>query len=888
MSNTNKITLTFLDRPYLSPGMPDLPVGPEDYHPDGIVSEVGKPTTSMTVWGPVCAFTLRAPMRYKVPAHTFGKGFLGDAFAGFAHTRLEISPSGATTKSKGTITAKMSAQQNTLIKMYQVWRGDAIFICRLDEPLGSSHLIEFYCPHNDDKSVTRGVRWKPTVNPVIALRVGFYEAMPFFPTSPTNPRNGLTLNYRVLEDNSIETVVRPIKVSFFTMVYNVSTAGFKFSNTFVDAVPFVPASKPKLSDDDSYSTVVKVSDLVEGRHQMDEASASADVASPIGDPVTDIQDNITAIETLPADKLPTKPPPLIKGHVASKDALASVNTKWLEWKTIEIKASKNDPLSFKITPYTMRAGRGENIFRPYRRNVWVMFPITDGQSRGMKLKLVSNRPPQIAGMIRVHQGNNVGLPMVFHKFGTTTELDLIPDFIYNQTVLRHYASPWVRTYDVVFNFQLEVVDFNRTGDIEELKIQMFLKAGNARFQVPMKPRAPPSNPTRDLHYFTRLTNETDITTEMLVSFAHSLKAELSRPTFEVVEDEVVARHQMNEIAPPAAQGEEEGEFLHSLGDDDPLEQDDFPLLIMQPKLTKDKILRIPLDLFKLNDLASGGGRSTLAERINRFGSMIPTGSCDYGPSCGTYSLVINTPTNVSGMIEHVAIPTDASLDVARINFDLSSILSMAGSALASVGGAVLNGAIDTVGSAVSGLASSIFGGGSSNAGQSISGPIPTSRYLSHIPTQDFQLTSPFSDLFLRATDLTGLQELPVNVFAHLKDLRWDRLLFDRDIVPQSSASYSLEVEPIESLMLIEEFVDSRKDFQIARAAKLTAFMGNYILRSSMSDKLDIGRLDELPVPSKADLLFAFRSVNIFRTSRIPSRAFPLSLGDEPPSPDSDS
>jgi len=400
-----------------------------------------------------------------------------------------------------------------------------------------------------------------------------------------------------------------------------------------------------------------------------------------------------------------------------------------------------------IDPYTFTT-RGESFNLAWKRNLWQGGSNSMGYLTSLQLLVVISRPPQISGMIEFKDSTRGASTRYHVEFGGRVEFPVMINVIANPVRPRHWSTPVVRTNEAGIVIRYRTVAFNRTADIAEVKVNVFARPGHSTFHTPIKPKP------RGTSTFLALAREMDGEFVSLKRLAEDLR---------VVREEADDDPYM---APEAGDEPEEGAFDTYYQDDD-LDQDQYWIRVWQGNLTPGQTQAVPLNLSVIQDVSDPTStETTINQKFERFAHIMPCEEHDgeLGPTIGEYVVHTRLPTGVAASIAHVCLPDDLSDETALRVFGLSSILSIATSALSSVGGPVISGLLNTVPKLVSGVVGGLLGGkpadsqpaaNESATPASIGGKIPLARFIQFLkPVAANLLTDPtFATLALEVLDL---------------------------------------------------------------------------------------------------------------------------------------
>lgn len=785
-----------------------------------VVSEVGEQRIiNHPAWkDPLPVYQLRAARRNKIPDFIFGRCDLGNAFSAFLPRRFAAPAVGT----KIVIDPVVTKMQMNMITMFNFIQADFYWIVHVPAPLGTGIYLKVYAPEIDGTTVTRGIRFKPSGQPTVALSLPWSNDLSLVDRLKGRPgQSGGSIVIETIEDNSTETVNSPLQITVWCCVANVRLTGLDEPSTVGQDCPglnFQPVEPPKVFGQEEADNEVSgeggilASDLI-----IDQTAV----------PLAPIAEQEAEEPEGPAEKIATRKNDT--GHLA---------TKWYEYAKINISAPTNLAWStLTIKPYkdVKLSTRGESMVLPWRRNVWT----TGSKHLGYITSLVTQvnipRPPQISGVLEIKDSQNAS-SISLVEFGSRVDTALVPtrfcgrlDGITKQRP-RYWLNPWLRTNDSEVQIHYRIIAFNRTSDVADLNVNIMLRPGYSKFQLPMKPTNNVDSKHLDL-----IDLIMDEYNQMAIN-----GEEQSLPELEP--KELPSPNQF--ITPMTAETPEEYNLHSELGEDEDLELDEFPVLVFKGNVPVDQVTSIQLDLPRLFDKAWDGEDNAISQKFKRFAHLIPKSAGGFGPVVGNYTITANLPTGVAGRIVHNCLPGDCvDLAVSRI-FGLSSLLGLAGSAVSAIGGPILNGLVNTAAPILSGAAHAIGGnvvGGLADAaigvasnvltpGQkaqpsansnAISGDIPISRFVEMIKyiKTNYDKDPVFPTLLIEPQNFINnamevIKNIPIEVFANMRNVKVERNLFDRSVVPvvDTRTVYDMVIPHEFNVPIMLDFLNNRKSF----------------------------------------------------------------------------
>nr|ARO50052.1 capsid protein [Apis Nora virus] len=791
-----------------------------------VVSEVGEPVqTNHPAWcDSFVSYQLRAPRMNRVPDFIFGRADIGNAFSAFLPRRFSAPAVGT----RLTINPVCTYPQYVMMQLYNYYNADFYYIVHVPAPLGTGIYLKVYAPELDNTTVTRGIRFKPSGQPTVALTVPWSNDLSTVPiTSGRLGQSGGSIIIETVEDNSSETVNSPLQITVWCCMANLKMTGYAISNSAGynhAGMNFMPQTDAENSPEE---------DMVRGEEQADN-----EVTAEGGKDVNELIYDQSAIPVAPIVEQEAEKPQEPDSSVAQrKNDTGHLATKWYEFVKISLASPTNMSWTvLTIDPYNSitLAREGEAMVLPWRRNVWTTGSQALGYLRTIVAQINIPRPPQISGVLEVKDSiNNSSISLI--EFGGKVEIPLIPK-VFNglaesATAPRHWLNPWMRTAESKVELAYRIIAFNRTSDIADLNVRVLLRPGDSQFQLPMKP----DNSVDSRHL--------DLVTDIM-AYYNNLRIS--------GEEQSLPQETPNSLPNPAqfmtpmtASTPEEFNLHKSLGETENLELDEFPVLVFKGDVPVGEVTSINLDLPTLFDFAWDGEQNAISQKFQRFAHLIPKSAGGFGPVVGNYTITANLPTGVAGRIIHNCLPGDCvDLAVSRI-FGLKSLLGIAGSAVSAVGGPLLNGLVNTAAPILSGAAHAIGGnvvGGLADAAlgvatniltpkekeqpsansSAISGDIPISRFVEMLKyvKDNYQDNPVFPTLLVEpqnfvSNTLQALEKIPIEVFANMRNVKVERNLFDRTVVPEVVEETLTDlVIPAESYSFImRDFLQCSKAFK---------------------------------------------------------------------------
>lgn len=755
-----------------------------------IISEVGEPIyiRTPTSMDDFQAYPLRKKRNVKLPPHVFGKAEFGNAFAALIPRTVLLPAIGTAI----VLQPRVTPEQATLIRMYRNVQADFLWIVHIPSPLGVGALVEVFAPEIDLSTKTRSVRFRPAGCNTVAFYLPWSSDLSVVPQhSGRIGQSGGAITMRVVEDNTTDQVNMPLNVTIYQACINIKCNTKVPANTEWDSIPgleFIPQPVPGIELEEIFEF-----------HADDERTVEVQ-AEGVGDISEQIQLDATPATVLaPEAERPVGKAQIPKDSRSTRNQIGLPGSRWFEAGIFSIGFDNMGMWqNLSINPYNL-TGKGENISKPYRRNVWVSGSNVAGYVRTMRAKIVIARPPSVSGVVEFQDSRNDSSRYIV-EIGGNKEIDLVPrNFAgaVTQARPRYYNNRFLRTDEAIVDWRYRVTGFNRTSETADVSVRLLYKIGSTYFDVPTKPRAEASLLTWLVEQFNDFVEMKDlqiINNEPIVGFE-----------FHGDDEGVNTFDTSDKIAPMAGDHSYEGEINAGEAFEEDIDQDDFAVEIWNGVLPVGSIVTIPLNLSVIPDESGAGGISTIAQKFERNAHVVPTGEGNLGPSIGYYTIETRLPTTISGQISHVSLPGDMSDEAAVFAFGLASILSIATSALQAIGGPTLSTGI-SAGRAIFDVIKNIGGklinnSNSDSANQpSASGPIDLSRFMNFLkPIIQNEVQDPtFGSLLIQARDFIGgdgsaLEEIPARIWARMNKSKVERSLFDRLLVPANTMANEIYI-----------------------------------------------------------------------------------------------
>lgn len=836
--SANQFSIKFYDRPDGAYQMYGPKKGDEELMEAAVVSEVGKPVYLPTHGGTFIAYMLRPPRKPKnSKTHgdwLYGQAFLGDAFAEWYHELLVLPAEGTSQ----IVNPYISPYQLHIGEMFDCMSCDVVYMIKCPCPLGMSALLEVYFREINDKAVVRSVRWKPSVSDTLCVIVPWSSTKAFefhhLAQNKDQKYPGFSIEVKTLEQNIVEDFMYPPHITVSSMFINVRFAKYKVMHTTATDKPTPAVAKtysmiPRFVTKNTVTTTYNEIDPGTIKYEQSAPAPDAQAASDTADPGdADPVPEGPAI-TAPASvaKMAAEPKKVGKIKPTYKQ-LSNLNTKWVWYSTTKIDSTKvNIPQVIQFDPNTF-ANKSENMARAFNRNTWMTGDYSGSAANWLSIMVVSNKPPQYDGILEIHYGQDFSERCYHHIGGEPTMFPVRLDSFDVSTVLKNRAmtSPWVLTSERGFYVKWRLIAFNQLAKLDGVKCTWYIKPGNIHFQVPRRPKKTPKI------YNTYIgLDDYAIVADYLTNYIRldEIKYEQSG---------------ISRIVPEGADGEGEPGAIETMdAEDEELANDEFWIRGTPVNLAGGKTVTIPLDFTNIVDsLGAVGGDNVITEKFKRFAVVVPTMQGDKGPVIGEYCLVVHLPATVTCNIAHGALPADMALEQAEVYLDLSSILSIAGTAISSVGGSLMTGAVDTVAGMAKEWISGLGGAGTESntvveKPSTISGLIPIVRSILGVSPGEFPGTQLFGNLFLQALDIMGsvlaLEDQPIMVTPYYKmtGVKFERPVFDGEPLVTFSYTPKIQLTNLQSLELAKSLLLSDKDNHKMQGKQIISYIAKSTKRN---------------------------------------------------------
>lgn len=448
-----------------------------------------------------------------------------------------------------------------------------------------------------------------------------------------------------------------------------------------------------------------------------------------------------------------------------------------------------------IDPYNKTA-KGGAFNLPFRRNLWHAGSSSrNGYSTTVTITLMVTCPPMVSGYIEVVDSL---LPTNRYIFSLTArgEVPLVPLALQltgtYPIVPRHFVQPQQQCKQSKVAFRYRISSMNRSAEIASVKVVVMAMTGNTTFNRPIKPKP------RNSSIFNILTEDMNKELQELRLCNGGDPSTLMDP-----------------IGDESDEGELNVEDISELYDED-IHQDTWKVPIYDEYVAPEDEIVIPLNLPVLEDVTNPGIESTISQPFERFAHAHPTKKGDWGPIVGKYVINVRLPAHISGQIAHVCLPGDEMESITLRAFGIGNILNFATSAISAIGGAGIGGFLNTAANIIKpilgiGDSASEVSNNQANPTQ-ITGDIPISRYINLIkPIIENYVEDPvFGALLFKLINIIdsagtrAASPIPVQVFAQLDGLQFDRYVTERTVSPTSTFSNMLALPMNQVPSLIEE------------------------------------------------------------------------------------
>lgn len=782
--------------------------------------------TVLALEKPFTAFALRAPRNVRLPNHVFGALELGNAYSALISIPFLLPAVGTNV----ILDPRITAHQANIISMYRYCQADAYWFICVPCPLGTAYILRATAPEFDSSTKTRGVRWKPAAFNTMAVYLPWNSDISVVPTGLGRPgSSGLSLKIETVENNTSTTVQENLSAIAYCLVTNVRLNGLSTADGFGDmkGVSLPGFNFHPVKESEEYLQEEELKKVIYELHSDSQATTEVQAEGANNLAVDNKVDETPSRTLMPITEKPQdQPRPPRKGTGKGKrDQTGLVNTVWFELGNITLKDDDiGKPVEYNIDPLSLDR-KGESISKPFRRNIWCSGSCHAGYVRTLVVKLAIARPPTISGIVEIRDSTNVSSRYLV-EYGGSIEFPVIPSYFASprNAIPRDSNNAWMRTYQMKCSFVYTVQAVNRSVDQKDVTMTAFVRIGDTVFQAPTKPQQPVKYNLDICKYLTRICEEYEIEKEeelkkisLKLHSDQSIQAgwddsfkNMSEENETVGEFESISpgeqpeynKRYVDAIAPEASEENEQGESNLGGAYEEELDQDNFQVECFNEEVKVGETIAIPLNLPVIIDLAGNSETNVITEKFERNAQIIPRGQGQFGPSVGTYTIAIRLPTTIAADVEHVQVPGDMVDEAVAYVFGLSSILSLATSALQGIGGPLISGVIQAGREILGNLGSGLGGKPSNSSAQesnpsahpvSLMGGIDVSRFINFLkPVLENEITNPtFGSLLLKIRDVLSNQStyaissIPVRVYVRMDKSAVERTVFDRTITPKT-------------------------------------------------------------------------------------------------------
>ncbi|UHK03149.1 MAG: hypothetical protein SaNoV_gp4 [Sanya Nora-like virus] len=700
-----------------------------------LVSEVGFPQIYRigTYDPPIPAFNLRQPRKNKVPSFIGGSVKLGDTLSAARPQFYQVPAVGSSI----IIPPWLSRAQATMFDNLGVFGSvDFLWIVHIPSPLGTALYLQIYAPEVDATTETRGIRYKPQSCTSVAFACPWSNDLALVDSNARPGQSGGSIVIKNLADNTTEDVVTPLNMTVWCIATNLVRTGWDLDDGIVIKPQFrfsaINVPKPLATssnrhydldfDEDPGVVDLLVNHADNGGGNEVNAEGSMEVSS-----VPEAAEPSNPIAP-PAEKLaaPPKKPSAKSGR--NKDPLGSLNTKWYNLSDITLGLTDYKVQHVQtIDPYNL-SSKGQAFNLPWRKHVWTSGTRIKGVVHTCVVQINIARSPQVSGVLEIINSKDKFGYVYNVQFGEKIEVPLIPDVFTGATRTRprYYTQPWIKTSEASCSFRYRLIAFNRSSAIKSVTIRVAIRPGFSLFQNPIKPRARGVSALavrmgRLMAEYESLPEEAKFRTQQKLVEVKEVDSDSETEVEKLINQSDTDANPSLAITAVAAQ-EDVAEALHDeLGEHEDLDLDDFPVASDYITLTEGQTAYYDFNLPAIVD-AQAEAENSITQKFSRMAHIIPTRTGPYGPVVGSYTIEARLPTDVAATVEHVCLPGDMNTESALRIFGLGSILGMAGSALAGLGGPLIRGIINTVPNIIGGIGQALGGdpiGGLVSAGTSL-------------------------------------------------------------------------------------------------------------------------------------------------------------------------
>nr|QQM16262.1 putative replicase [Jaksystermes virus] len=814
-------------------------------------SEVGPPTEIPWVGGSkIPGFVLRPSYRKEFIHRPLATEF-GDLF----HYPL-ITPFSIPLDSTPLVFEPYMSQ--TFLSMFQQsstpWWGfsyDYVYIFRLDEPLGSSHVIEIDVA-SQRKTLTattnrRKIIWTTRDYPAVAVFVGWMGprfVIPQLSPGSITPRTGMvfepmSVRFTVVHKNVSDSVVEPLNAICWQMPVNISSLGMKMAATWAEVwTPVEPNSQLMSPFAQPITHEVAFINKEESAPDTEDPINTTDITTSLIQPVLE-EPAIGAQSSLPG---------------ASNVATAWTNPRWWGLGTVDI--SGVGPILngtrqvWDVNPIRLpNQDAGESMSKPFLK--WEMCTGTwkNGHLMGFELMIISARNPHTSGVIMVYScAYPDGVPSgvthtqcaqrSYHVLGGAPSVhDLeIPQAVYmTDGVLDSHALvsgpglginyvagynqallPWfeIRAFSMCWAMTVLSLNSSDTSASIHQTITMYIRPTYMNFRIPRKTHL--FNPNGR-----KLEEKEEVTfTDLAQAFTNL----------------AINHEQSSDDAPIVPVGIDQTTYLATGGHDDVSPNDEFWVRLLDDTFYVDTyensinpaawstLVRIRINPFAMPERIGNYATNwtNFREKADRYSICVPTGEGLWGPYYGMYKIILRMPVSIGCNVIHFAIPPEHNEISDGILTGTSHMLSYSGAKMFSVGANAPSAQMQDSGLI---LTPSLVGtGGSEDGLPADMGVLPVSKYLGYMDCQLYTDNNPLSgvyqyvgtDLFVQLTDFyaqigySSLPEeqasemtIPYSLFINMSHARWMWQRYETIGVIRSISPYRPHAGHVSTKALLE-------------------------------------------------------------------------------------
>lgn len=737
---------------------------------EGTTSMVGPPVMVKYdfISDQVPVFFLREPRARHVQDHKFGVENLRQTYSWLDFKDYDVPPVGTSI----IINPQLTGAQRNFTSNFDTISADAVYMFYIGDCLGVSLQLEISTPDLDNTTQNRGVLMIPPGSNSAVFHVPHNSEYTHL-AQALKGQSGCSLRIKTIFNNTTETVTVPLKMTIGSCYTNLVCTGVQSgwaTRTNEPRLEFTPQAP--LADE-------PYEDLVEAMQNFKlsairEQSENEPVPEITAGDSSETQESLVAdspVDTTPETKV-DKPTPLQKDpklKTVSKDP----NKHSAAQYHLFARQTMSTSSQYTVAWNSALNENGTFLNEPYKKFVWfsgkrvLQQGTMDGYVTMNDVMLTILSPPQQKAMILASFGVKGCGPQLICEVGEKAMLSPIPD-VFSQAPSRNRDSntPWIRYDNVSTEFYLQKFGHNKTSEVVDLEVTVHMKTENVLVQVPkrkIKKAATPSS--------------------ISLMLQEGLDTTIAN-TYDTLKR--IAIREQSHVAPHSASGKEMGQVV-PIGDCEEIAHDEFKTNLGPFKLTPGTPLAVTIELHKLQDSVTLD-QSPIQDKMARFANITPKEAGEFGPKIGQYQIIGNLGANDRCNIRHVSIPADMNVEAVTYIFGLSSLASIATSALAHLGGPLASAIVD-VGRNALGSLGSVVGSVAQPLLNALTGnlEIPRDlRFLKQTVEGEAQLSTSPIVLMEAENPSPGTSTVDVRMLVEMMNMFVDRMSSNRSVLPPTT------------------------------------------------------------------------------------------------------